>query len=804
MNLKNLYILFSILFFVWTLLLFISFSFNSNIIEKQNLELAYHEAITNINKDITLRRWATKKGGVYVPITKDQKPVFFLSHIENQNIESTNGKKYTLLNPASIIRELMEDYKEHYGIQGRITSLKYFNPKNKPDEWEKKVLNIFEGNKKLTEYKEISEINKKPHLRYLRPMYMEDGCEKCHGILGFKKGDLRGATGVNIPLVKYYENISHSKNILITSYLLIWLLGIIGLFFSEFIAFKRIKEREKASDKVNIYTQALENTGEAVLITDKDIKIKIINSAFTKLTEYSLDDIKDKNPRILASGDTTLKTYRELWESLQVKNYWQGEIFNKTKSGKILPMWSSITSIKDDNGNVNYYFASYHDLSKRKKDEEHLYLLAHHDTLTGLYNRFSLENRLKQEIESSKRRKSKIAILFIDLDRFKVINDSLGHPVGDKVLKEVSIRIKELLGKDNNIIARIGGDEFVIVLTNIVNSSYIVDVGTQLVDRLSQPYYANNREVNSSPSIGITIFPDDGDDYDSLLKNADSAMYHAKEEGRKNFQFYTKSMYIKAQEQFDLENEIKYALTNDEFNLHYQPKIHGKNNEIYGFESLIRWNNKKRGFISPDKFIPIAEDSGLILPIGNWVLRESCKQLVKFRRKAKHFISLSVNISTRQLQSDQLLSYTKELINEYGIEPGELEFEITETSAMNNPELAIQRLNDIKNLGISLSIDDFGTGYSSLAYLKRLPINILKLDQTFVRDIEVDSNDAEICVATIGLAHNLSLKVVAEGVETEEQRKYLVDNGCDFLQGYLFSKPLSSEDSLKLLDQTSS
>jgi predicted signal transduction protein with EAL and GGDEF domain len=374
----------------------------------------------------------------------------------------------------------------------------------------------------------------------------------------------------------------------------------------------------------------------------------------------------------------------------------------------------------------------------------------------------------------------------------------MGHQVGDQLLIEVASRLKECL-RESDIVARIGGDEFVLVFTGLKDTNRIPTLAGNIIDRLSQPYSVNDNVFDSSPSIGISIYPDDGDNIDELLKNSDIAMYHAKNQGRRNFQFFTESLLVASEERLDFEHQLRSALELDQFELYYQAQVHTQGNHIYGMEALIRWNHPARGFIGPDRFIPIAEEIDVIQPLGAWVIDEACRQLAIWKQTTTNPLQISVNLSAKQLHSDTLIETVREAMERHRIRAGELELEITETATMSDPELAVRQLNRLSRLGVSLAIDDFGTGYSSLAYLKKLPINTLKLDRAFVGDIENDRNDAEICMATIALAHNLGLKVVAEGVETTAQRDFLAEHRCDYLQGYLFSKPLPPEAAGALL-----
>ena len=562
------------------------------------------------------------------------------------------------------------------------------------------------------------------------------------------------------------------------------------------------RSAESIAETLKIYANAFENSGEAILISDSSNRIINVNQSFIRQTGYRLADVAGKDPRMLSGGNTARETYQEMWQALDTDNFWQGELWDRKKSGEIYPKWAAISVIRDAEGQVLFHIASFTDISDRKAAEARIERLAHYDILTGLLNRFSLESRMEQAVLAAKRDGLQLAVLFIDLDRFKYINDSMGHQVGDQLLIGVAKRLKNCT-RESDIVARIGGDEFVIVLTALKDVERVPALADHIIDQLSLPYTVEDHIFDSSPSIGISIYPDDGKHIDELLKNSDIAMYHAKDQGRKNFQFFTKNLLAASEERVDFEHQLRNALELDQFELYYQPQVTTEGSHIYGMEALIRWNHPARGFIPPDRFIPIAEEIDIINPLGVWVLDQACAQFARWKQDNDCPRQISVNLSAKQLHSNTLIDTVREAILKHGILQGELELEITETAAMADPELAIRQLDRLSRLGVSLAIDDFGTGYSSLAYLKQLPINTLKLDRAFVGDIENDRNDAEICMATITLAHNLGLKIVAEGVETLAQRDFLSKHRCDYLQGYLFSRPLPPQEAEALLARCS-
>jgi diguanylate cyclase (GGDEF)-like protein/PAS domain S-box-containing protein len=537
-----------------------------------------------------------------------------------------------------------------------------------------------------------------------------------------------------------------------------------------------------------LFARMFEFSGEAMMITDQDNRIVEVNPAFTQLTGYAIDDVSGADPRLLSSGRTLPETYQSLWASLKASGHWQGEMWDRHKNGHIYPKWASISAILDEGGAVSHYIASFTDISERKAAEERIDYLAHHDVLTGLPNRFSLEVRLDQAILTARRDHKQLAVIFIDLDRFKVINDTLGHHVGDQLLTEVARRLRHCV-RESDIVARLGGDEFVIVLSGIAIATDAASVANKVLRHLVEPYQLDGHALHSSPSVGISLFPGDGDNAEALMKAADTAMYHAKDHGRNNAQFYTKTMNAELNERMVLERDLRLALQEGQFEVYYQPQVCTHNLAICGVEALVRWRHPEHGLIPPLKFIPIAEDAGLIEELGGWVLDEACRQFALWRTQGIEGIRVAVNLSAHQLRSPELIDTVARTMHRHGMGHGDLELEVTESVAMADPEHAIARLEALREMGVELAIDDFGTGYSSLAYLKLLPIQTLKLDRSFVKDIESNENGAAISTATIALAHSLGLKVVAEGVETEAQSRFLAAHSCDFLQGYRYGRP---------------
>lgn len=558
-----------------------------------------------------------------------------------------------------------------------------------------------------------------------------------------------------------------------------------------------------AAPTYSVLLHAFEQSSEAILISDHANRITATNTAFTRLTGYTSEEVLGQDPKILASGRSAPEVYSAMWGALKRDSYWEGEIWDRRKDGTVFPKWLIISAISNEKGNVENYIASFTDISERKEAADRLLHLAYHDPLTHLPNRLAFDSQLELTIRSCERDSRQVALMLIDLDRFKTVNDTLGHHVGDDLLKSVALRLRECV-RASDIVARLGGDEFVVVLPDIESALTAASIAGKVQRFLADSHAVGSHQLYATPSIGISIFPSDGRDGDTLLRNADVAMYHAKGAGRNNYQFYSPRMNEAAGERLQMENALRQAVSSitpesSQFSLHFQPQMHVGSGRIIGLEALARWHHPTLGHISPARFIPLAEDTGLIQPLGDWVFWESCRHVRILKDIGLGDVRVAVNISAQQLRHESLPLVVRGALACYDLAPSDLELEITESTAMQNPEITLAILNQLSDMGITLAIDDFGTGYSSLAYLKHLPIQRLKLDQSFVKDIESDLSDAAICSATVALGHNLGLELVAEGVETVAQRDFLSKLGCDVLQGYLYSKPLPANEIIEYL-----
>lgn len=561
-------------------------------------------------------------------------------------------------------------------------------------------------------------------------------------------------------------------------------------------AFDRFDLTQQGAQFSKIY----ENTVEGIIISDHDTVIRAVNPAFSVITGYSAEEVTGKTPALLKSGNHDQAFYQAMWSALQQHGKWTGEIWNKRKSGEIYPEWLNITVIRDSQGNISQYVALFSDITEHKRNEERLRYLAYHDGLTDLPNRLMFGENLELTIAQAERAGQQAAILLMDLDHFKFVNDTLGHDHGDKLLLAVAERLKATLRKGDTL-ARMGGDEFTLLLPLVKDTDEVAAVIKKIVASLASPFRIGDDELTMTASIGISSYPQDGTTPEELLKNADSALYQAKEAGRNTYVFFTAAMTARAKERIVVENELRHALNCGEIEVFFQPKMRIKDQRIMGMEALVRWNHPTRGLVGPKDFIAIAEETGQIIPLGKVVLEEACRQAVKWHRQGWSELRVAVNLSAYQFRDEALFDAITQILEETGIASRCVEIELTESVVMHDAEASIELLLMLKRMGISLAIDDFGTGYSSLSYLKRLPFDTLKIDQSFIRDVTTDHHSAELVRTIIGMAHGFKLEVIAEGVETQEQLDFLRKHDCDVIQGYLLAKPLTAREFGALLTE---
>lgn len=555
--------------------------------------------------------------------------------------------------------------------------------------------------------------------------------------------------------------------------------------------FSNEHRRIQAQAQLNLAAEVFSHSNEGFIITGADRNIILVNEAFTRITGYSQTEVLGQNPRILSSNRQDPTFYRAMWESINTEGFWRGEIWNRKKDGSLFPEWLSITRVLDDEGQPTHYIGIFTDITEQKNAEDRIHWLAHFDELTGLPNRTLLTDRIAHAISMSQRSGESLALMFLDLDHFKNVNDSLGHLVGDQLLIQLAERLKANVRSEDTV-ARLGGDEFIMLLCNSdVNGA--THVAEKMLATIAMPFIVDQYQLTTTPSIGIAMYPTDGADMDELFKSADAAMYRAKQSGRNAYRFFTPEMQTHSVRRMQLENALRTAIEEDQLTVHYQPQVSLESGRIIGAEALLRWQHPELGMVSPAEFIPIAEDTGQILKIGEWVLRNSVNQMRAWIDSGLSPIIVAVNISAVQFRQSHFPELVLQILSGARLPPEYLELELTEGVTMNDPHAAIAMMDKLHTHSIQMSIDDFGTGYSSLSHLKRFQTYKLKIDQSFVRDITVDSEDKAIVSAIIQMSKSLGLKTIAEGVETEGQLAFLRDQGCDEVQGYYYSRPLPAE-----------
>jgi diguanylate cyclase (GGDEF)-like protein/PAS domain S-box-containing protein len=556
-----------------------------------------------------------------------------------------------------------------------------------------------------------------------------------------------------------------------------------------------LQNREEGLRKLST---AVEQSPVSVLITDPQGVIEYVNESFVEISGYSREDVIGRKPDLLKSGHTSQEQYKQLWDTVLAGEVWRGQFCNKRKDGTLYWEEAVISPVKDLSGQITHLIAVKEDVTIRKSYEEQLLHQANYDSLTGLPNRLLVLDRLTLALAYAKRHELSVAVLFIDLDNFKRVNDTLGHEVGDKLLVEVAQRFSRVM-RDGDTVARLGGDEFLVVVPDVAGQKEAEKVSEKVIDTLSGPIEQEGREVYIGASIGVSLYPDDGRDSAILLRNADAAMYMAKESGRNTFRFFTPSMNESSLRRMEMEPHLRLAMDRDEFTLHFQPQVSTASGDIMGVEALLRWHNPVLGQVPPDVFISLAEDIGVIHKIGEWVLENACRQVCEWNQGLEAPLRVAVNISPLQFRDHALVDRVRRVLDKTGLAPELLEIELTEGVLLDDNREKDAMLGKLKALGITLTMDDFGTGYSSLSYLRSFPFDVLKIDRSFICDIMVDPADAQLTQSIITMAHILKLQVVAEGVETKEQLQFLQKQGCDLVQGYYTGRPVPASELEKLL-----
>lgn len=565
-----------------------------------------------------------------------------------------------------------------------------------------------------------------------------------------------------------------------------------------------ITDQKHAEDEMEMAAKVLENTAEGFMVTNADRRIVHVNTAYTEMTGYNENELLGKTPLLLQT-ESKSKTYQEIQQKLKQDGTWKGELWSSRKNGSSYPEMINIKAIRNKEGEVTNYFSMSKDITEEKKWEKQLYEMAHYDSLTGLPNRTLFQDRITQEIIRCSRNERNLAVLFLDIDLFKAINDSLGHAAGDELLKIIANRL-ELTLRNADSIARMGGDEFTILVTDLAldykkNIGYLRSLSEKIIDVVNQSMEIEGREINVTCSIGIAVYPVDAGNVDDLIRNADSAMYYAKSQGRRNYQFYTKEFNEAAVDRLEKEIEFRAALKTGGLELYYQPQVDVISRHVVGAEALLRWNKDGENVLSTEKIISLAEEIGLINELGDWILKTACNECKKWMDQGHKNLRIAVNLSTRQFRQKNLVDIVNNILIETGLPRRLLELEVTESALMESVEYSIEMMAELSRKGVRWSLDDFGTGYSSLNYLRDFPVHVLKIDQSFVREITINPEDSAIVETIIDLAHRLHLTVIAEGVENQEQLKALSRMNCELVQGYYFSKPKTAADFIEYISK---
>lgn len=783
---------------VWLLTLGVSLALNLHNARKVTLLTAEAAAEATINRDLSIRNWAAELGGVYAPSSDALPPNPYLEH-PLRDLETAEGLELTLMNPAYLIRSLQEKIGADYGVRSYLVSRDPLNPANQADAWEASALADFEQTQQAIS-KQV-ELDGQPYLRRIDPFFVEPSCMGCHAEQGYQLGEVRGGISTAVPMASYLAWFTQRKKQLLATHLGVWLLGFIGLIYGYFREKQAADQRAQHLHQLELAAEVFANSDEGILITDAEARIVDVNQAFERISGYSKAELLGKNPNILNSGRQGPEVYQSMWQTLQEEGCWQGEIWNRHKEGRVYAVNLTISALYDaaQPSQVRHYLALSSDITRLKENESKLQRLVHYDTLTGLPNRLLLTERLQQALQETASHRQVLAVILFDLDGFKLINEQQGHAAGDQFLLNLSRALAELVGP-SHLLARVGGDEFVLVWGGLTCKGDTEPLLDQLLQTIAQGQLVGDQVYRVTASVGVSFYPSDQVDAEQLLRHAEQAMTRAKQQGKNCISFFD------PQEDQQLRNlsaqvqEIRRALHQGELLLYYQPKIHAVSHRILGAEALIRWQHPTRGLLAPGQFLPMINEHPVMVEVGRWVIHTAFAQLDTWRLQGID-CPLSINLHSGQIQQPGFLQELQELLASYpDLSPSYLEIEVLETTAVEDLLQVSKALAGIQALGIQIAIDDFGTGYSSLAYLKHLPVNTLKIDQSFVRDLLEDPDDLAIVQGVISMAAAFKLQVIAEGVETRKQSAKLIELGCEQVQGYAISKPLPEKDFLHWLE----
>ncbi|MEW8645709.1 MAG: EAL domain-containing protein [Candidatus Thiodiazotropha endolucinida] len=792
----------------WTLM--IAGIFTWTIYDQRNREFATALGVARayFQKDQSVRQWGATQGGVYVKISEHTQPNPHLKNLPHRDVTTDAGQKLTLMNPAYMIRQINERFSRMHNDYIHITSLNPLHDENEPDDWERSILKTF--TKESDEFAQIVGFRGQPSLRMMRPMVTKQRCLKCHEQHGYKVGDIRGGVSIAIPMAPYRRDSSEQLLLIGTTHGGIWVCGLLGIGFYTRRARRHLEDRQQSIQslaKANSYNRSVIGAlGEGLLGFDAMGRLTFLNPAAVHLLGWKEHELLGKsihgfihylkdNGEPCREDECPMLGVLHSGESHSSRD---DQFMNRDRIA--LPISYIATPLFEQIRVVGGVVA-FQDISEQKQSLQRIEYLAHHDSLTDLPNRVAFLEAVDNALANARRYGHGLALLFLDLDNFGVINDSAGHTTGDELLRQVARRLRHEI-RQPDLVARQGGDEFLILMVPVIKEKEKEDITRQLalnatglaqrvLDVMHDPFLVEGSTYYIKASIGISLFPEDANDRVELLKNADAAMYTAKGDGRDTYALYAGDLAQRIQHRHMLETGLNQALIKQEFRLVYQPIVDLNDGKILAVEALLRLRSATLGDVSPVEFIPVAEECGLILPIGRWVLQTACRQMAQWFGMGME-LRVAVNLSTLQLQREDLESSVLQALEDAQIPASMLVLEITEGATLHASPAVIERLQRLHDLGIGLSLDDFGTGYSSLSRLKNLPVDTLKIDKSFVDGVVTEQDDEQIVLTTIELAKNLNKRALAEGIESREQWQCLLRNGCQRGQGYFFSRPVDA------------
>lgn len=785
--------------FFWVLAVLASLVYNINAAYQETLKNDSVAAEATVNRDISFRSWAAKKGGVYVFANQGTDSNPYLVH-PLKDLTTQEGIALTLLNPAYLIRDLQEHSVTELGIKTRLISRNPINPKNQADPWEEKILASFTNQKEpITE---LVEVNNQAYFKSIHPFYVKAECLSCHAHQGYKVGEVRGGIAASVLLEPYLANYNSHKYKLLLTHSGVALLGFIGLFASYSREKKNSLTQEKHLQELQLAATVFEQSYDAIIITDQNGIIVDLNNAFERISGYTKAELVGKKPSLLKSTQQDAETYQEIKKALAYKGHWQGELWSKKSNGEPYAVILSVNTIYNEKfpKEITNYLAVAADITHIKDNEKQLQYLAHYDTLTNLPNERLITQQLRQAIIQADAQNTQLAVVYFDLDSFKKVNDKYGHETGDQLLIELTKRIKRLL-KPEDLFGRLSGDEFILVFTQLENIQQSTALLNELLATIAKRSLANDEIVKVTASLGVTYYPQDPSDTEQLIRHADQAMYAAKQQGKNCFEVFDPQLDLNLRNLSTKAKEVQKALDNNEFELYYQPKINSQTNQVIGAEALIRWNHPVKGLLAPGLFLPDISNHTIMQQVSYWVMQNAAKQLNEWQQAGIN-CPISINMDSNLLHDPDFINNLKQVFIDYPhLNPNNLEIEVLENIAVDDLEKTSQVLLQIRKQGVLISIDDFGTGYSSLSYLKHLPVNTLKIDQSFVRNLIDDADDLAIVKGVISMADTFKLAVIAEGVETQQHGLRLQELGCKWVQGYGISRPLPKDQFLLWLEQ---